>query len=174
MSPFQYLPEGTRVSFRLQNALPLFREHYAASGAGEVILKGLFNQSAHLELLDGTRYRTLPPRKDERYAQQIAYPVVLLPGKTQVCRLLTPIDLEQGRTPQLRYTTVLDDQQYVFRQVSPGRRGFELWDGMEMQKLVRREKSMSLIADLTVLLPVPTLLVLLFPWLDNQTIVSRQ
>jgi hypothetical protein len=101
---------------------------------------------------------------------QLAYPVVRLPGRLEVCRLRTPLDLDKGRIPQLRFTVLLEDQYYVFRQITAGQRGFELWDSMEMQRLVQREPGGSLVSNLRVLAPVPTLLLLLFPWLDSQTI----
>ena len=103
----------------------------------------------------------------------IAYPLVRLPGKVEVCRLLTPIQLDKGH-PQLRFTTTLDDQHYIFRQVSLGQRGFELWDSMEMQRLVQREPGRALIADLRILAPIPVLLALLFPWLDSQSIPLKR
>jgi hypothetical protein len=168
-----YLPENTRVSLELQGSLPLFRERYVSPQAGTVVLKGIFNQTAHLELLDGSRYRLLSPRQDREYPNQMAYPLVRLPEKAEVCRLRTPIKLEEGHVPRLRYTTMLDGENYVFTQITAGQRGFELWDGMEMQQLVRRERGRGLLPDLTVLTPVPALLVLLFPWLDNQTLMRQ-
>jgi hypothetical protein len=48
-----------------------------------------------------------------------------------------------------------------------------MWDSMEMQRLVEREPGGSLIDPVRVLAPVPTVLVLLFPWLDSQTVVYR-
>ena len=42
---------------------------------------------------------------------------------------------------------------------------------MEMHRLVEREPGGSLIASLRLLAPVPALLVLLFPWLDGQTVM---
>lgn len=166
-----YLEQDMRVTFSLEGTLPILRERYVSPQAGTVVLKGFFNQSAHMETPNGTRYRTLSPRKDRHYLGQMAYPIVRLPDKAEVCRLRTPIKLQEGLVPRLRFTTTLDDQQYVFRQIAPGRRGFELWDGMEVQRLVKREPGGSLVADLTILVPVPAMLVLLFPWLDNQTIM---
>jgi hypothetical protein len=170
---FEVLPEDTLVTFELQGALPIFRERYASPQAGTVLLKGLFNQSAHLEMKDGTRYRTLSPRRDEERLTEMAYPLVRLPERAEVCRLLTPIKLEQGRVPQLRFTTILDNQYYILKQIRAGQRGFELWDSLEMHRLIEREPGGSLIAPLRVLAPVPTLLVLLFPWLDSQTVMYR-
>jgi hypothetical protein len=169
----EYLPEGSRVTFELQGGLPVFREQYASPQAGTVVLKGLFNQSAHLELLDGTQYRTLSARRDKEQLNMIAYPLIRLPEKVEVCRLLAPIQLDKGR-PQLRFTTTLDDQYYIFKQVSIGQRGFELWDSMEMQRLVQREPDRALIAALRILAPVPALLTLLFPWLDSQSIPFKR
>jgi hypothetical protein len=45
---------------------------------------------------------------------------------------------------------------------------------MEMSRLVSREAGRALIADATVLAPIPSVLVLLFPWLDNQAIAYKQ
>ena len=170
---FEYLAEDTLITFSLEGALPIFREQYVSPQAGKVVLRGLFNQSAHLELRDGTRYRTLPPRRDESRLTHIAYPLVRLPGRVEVCRVLTPINLKSGRVPQLRFSTTLDDQHYIYRQVSAGGRPFELWDSMEMNRLVQREPGGSLISNLLVLAPVPTLLILLFPWLSNQAVAYR-
>jgi hypothetical protein len=170
----EYLPEDTLVTFNLEGALPIFREQYVSPQAGKVVLRGLFNQSAHLELKDGTRYRTLAPQRDRERFNEMAYPLVRLSDRVEVCRLLTPIKLEQGRIPQLRFTTSLDGQYYVMRQITAGQRGFELWDSMEMNRLVEREPGGSLVAPLRVLVPVPTLLVLLFPWLDGQTVMHSR
>ena len=168
---FEYLLEDTLVTFDLEGSLPIFREQYVSSQAGKIVLKGLFNQSAHLEMKDGTRYRTLSPKRDKERFNEMAYRLVRLPERIEVCRLLTPIKLEQGRIPQLRFTTSLDNRYYIFRQITAGQRGFELWGSMEMNRLIEREPGGSLIASLRVLAPVPTLLVLLFPWLDNQTVM---
>lgn len=168
---FEYLPEDTLVTFTLEGSLPIFSEQYVSPQAGKVVLRGLFNQRAHLEMKDGTRYRMLAPRRDKERFNEIAYPLVRLPERVEVCRLLTPIKLEQGRIPQLRFTTSLDGQYYIMRQITAGQRGFELWDSMEMNRLVKREPGGSLIAPLQILAPVPTLLVLLFPWLDSQTVM---
>ena len=166
----EYLPEDTLVTFNLEGSLPIFREQYVSPQAGKVVLKGLFNQSAHLEMKDGTRYRTFAPQRDKERFSEMAYPVVRLPGRVEVCRLLTPIKLEQSGRPQLRFTTTLDNQHYIFRQISAGQRGFEMWDSMEMNRLIEREPGGSLIAPLRLLAPAPALLVLLFPWLDNQMV----
>jgi hypothetical protein len=168
--PFQQLPEDTLVTFELQGELPIFQERYVSPQAGTVVLRGFFNQSAHMELPDGTRYRTLSARKDEEHVNQLAYPIVRLPGRLQVCRLRTPLDLDKGQVPKLRFVTLLEDQYYVFRQITAGQRGFELWDSMEMSRLVQREPGGSLVSNLRVLAPVPTFFLLLFPWLDSQTI----
>ena len=171
----KYIPKETLITFELQGALPIFRETYHSPQVGTVILKGLLNQSAHIELEDGARYRTLSPRKDKLYPTDLTYPVVHLPDKSAVFYMRTPLNLPKGTIPRLRFTTSLDEQQYVFKQISPGQRGFELWDGMEMNKLVEREiSSAKLIPNLTVLVPVPALLILLFPWLDSQTVLYRQ
>ncbi len=42
-----------------------------------------------------------------------------------------------------------------------------------MNRLVEREPGGTLIAPLRVLAPVPVVLALLFPWLDNQTVTYR-
>jgi hypothetical protein len=170
---FEVLSEGTRVTFELAGALPIFREEYVSAQAGKVVLKGLFNQSAHLHMKDGTRYRTLSPRRDKERLTEMAYPLVRLPERLEVCRLLTPIKLEQGRIPQLRFTVNLDNQHFIYRQIAAGQRGFELWDSMEVNRLVEREPGGSLIAPLRLLAPVPAVLVLLFPWLDHQMVTYR-
>jgi hypothetical protein len=170
----EYLPQDTRVTFELQGSLPILREEYVSPQAGRVVLKGIFNQSAHIQLLDGSRYRTLSPRKIAKHPTDLVYPVVRLPDRVEVLQLRTPLRLEQGQVPRLRYITALADQGYVFRQISPGRRGFELWDSMEMEKLVNRESRTKLMPDLVLLSSVPVLLVMLFPWLDSQTIMYRQ
>jgi hypothetical protein len=168
------LPQDTRVTFELQGSLPILQEEYTSPQAGKIVLKGLFNQSARIQLLDGSRYRTLSPRKIAEYPTDLVYPVVHLPDKVEVLQLRTPLRLEQGKVPRLRYVTTLADRGYVFRQISPGQRGFELWDGMEMEKLVNRESHTKLMPDLVLLSPVPVLLIMLFPWLDSQTIMYRQ
>jgi len=166
------IPEETRVTFELQGALPIFRETYYSPQAGTVVIKGFVHQRAHVTLENGTQYRTMAPKKVDDYPTDLSYPVVRLPDKTPVLYLRTP--LKTSTDTRLRFTTVLDGLQYIYRQVSPGKRGFELWDGMEMQKLVARETSSAkLVPDLTVLVPVPALFVLLFPWLDGQTSVFR-
>ncbi len=169
----EYLPENERITFELQGQLPILCEEYVSPQAGKVVLKGLFNQSAHIELLDGTRYRTLGAKKRDKLSNELDYPVVRLPDKVEVTRLRTPLRLQKGVVPQLRYSVALDGQQYVFKQISPGRRGFELWDGMEMERLVERGKP-ALISDAVLLAPVPALLVMLFPWVDSQTIMYKQ
>jgi hypothetical protein len=172
MSSIPYLPENTRVRFTLGSALPIFSERYESAQAGSVVLKGFFNQSAHMQLLDGTRYRTLAPRRDDSRLDCLAYPIVTVPDKIELCRLHIPIHRENA-SARVRYTTVLDEQQFVFKQIGATRSRFELWNGTEMQKLVQREPSATLLADLTVLIPVPTILVLLFPWLESQILPSR-
>ena len=170
-----YIPEETLVTFELQGSLPIFRETYVSPQAGTVVLRGLINQRAFITLEDGSQYRTLVPRKVHDYPMDLTYPVVHLPDKTPALYLRTPLKTAKDGVPSLRFTTSFDDRQYVYRQVSPSRRGFELWDGLGMQKLVERPASPpKLMSDLTVLVSVPALLVLLFPWLDSQTAILRQ
>jgi hypothetical protein len=168
------LAEGTLVTFNLEGALPILQERYVSPQAGTVVLRGLFNQRAFLEPIGGERYRTLAPRKDQEQPDKLAYPLVRLPGKVPVCRLLSPLHLDKGRLPAMRYTTLLENQYYVFKQVSAGQRGYELWDSMEMERLVQIEAGGTLVPNLRVKAPVPALLVLLFPWLANQTVLYRQ
>jgi hypothetical protein len=171
----RYIAEGTCVTFELCGTLPIFRETYHSPQAGTVVLKGLFNQSAHIELEGGARFRTLSPRKAPAYPTELSYPVVCMPDKRAICTLRTPLKLDKGSVPKLRFVTSLDDQPYVFRQITAGQRGFELWDGLEVNKLVERDTSPAkLIRDSNVLIPVPALLIMLLPWLDNQTIMYRQ
>jgi hypothetical protein len=165
------LAEGTLVTFALEGALPIFQERYVSPQAGTVVLRGFFNQRAFLEPPDRVRYRTLAPRRDREQLNMLAYPVVRLPDKVEVCRLLSPLHLDKGQTPQMRFTTLLDDQYYIFKQVSAGNRGYELWDSMEMERLVQIEPGGSLVPNLRVYVPVPALLVLLCPWLANQTVL---
>lgn len=169
-----YVPEHTRVQFELQTGFPLFREKYSSPDLGTVLLKGLFNQRAHLELLNGARYRTLSPRKLDEYPTDLVYPVVHMPDKSRAFLLHSPLHFQKGSLPRMRFWTRLDDQDYVFRQISAGQRGFEMWDGLEMNKLVNREAPTKLMPDLTILAPVPAVLLLLFPWFDSQTIMYRQ
>jgi hypothetical protein len=171
MSSISYLAENTRVHFTLASALPILSERYESAQAGSVVLKGFFNQTAHMQLLDGTRYRTLAPRQDDERPDRLAYPIVGVPAKVELCRVRVPIRRESASTP-MRYTVVLDEQEFVFKQIGAARHGFELWDGSEMHRLVRREPSTTLLADLTLLIPVPTILVLLFPWLESQILPS--
>jgi hypothetical protein len=168
---YHELAEGTLVTFSLEGALPIFQERYVSRQAGTVVLRGFFNQRAILEPLDGARYRTLVPRKDKEQINMLAYPVVRLSDRVEVCRLLSPLHLDKGHTPQMRFTTLLDDQYYIFKQVSAGQRGYELWDSMEVDRLVRVEPGGSLVPNLRVYAPVPALLVLLFPWLANQAVL---
>ena len=172
MSSFHYLPQG-RVRFQLRGRLPIFQERYVSPQAGQVVLRGFFNQTAHMELPDGTRYRTLSPRRDDAFADQLVYPIVRLPDKDGVLELRTPIRVEGGSAPQLRFTTVIDDRQYLYKLLSAGKRGFELWDSTERQKIIARVPGQALISQVTLLEPVPAVLVLLLPWLDNQLIPSR-
>jgi len=174
LEQLRYVPEHTRISFELQTSVPIFREKYSSPDLGTVLLKGLLNQRAHLELLDGRRYRTRAPRKIDAYPSDLVYPVVHLPDKTETFLLHSPLHFQKGALPRMRFWTQLDDRDYVFRQIGAGQRGFELWDGMEMNKLVNRETPTKLMPDLTVLSPVPAILLLLFPWLDSQTIMYRQ
>ena len=170
-----YLQEGTRVTFELANTVPILREEYVSPGVGTVTVKGIFNQSAHIETTDGTRFRTLQPRKDKDRPDQLTYPVVYLPSKDPAFRLLSPLEYAgSGRIPRLRFTTALDDQSYLFKPISADQRAFDLWDGMETVRLVTRERGGSFILDATVLAPVPSVLVLLFPWLDSQIVPQRR
>jgi hypothetical protein len=171
---YHELAEGTLVTFDLEGALPIFEERYVSPQAGTVVLRGFFNQRAILEPPGGNRYRTLAPRKDKEQLNMLAYPVLRLPEKVEVCRLLSPLHLDKGQTPQMRFTTLLDNQYYIFKQVRAGERGYELWDSMEMDRLVRVEPGGSLVSNLRVYAPVPALLVLLFPWLANQAILYRK
>jgi hypothetical protein len=172
--PYHELAEGTLVTFNLEGALPIFQERYVSPQAGTVVLRGFFNQRAFLEPIGGERYRTLAPRRDSEQLNKLAYPVVHLPDRTEAFRLLTPLHVDKGQLPQMRYTALLDDQYYVFKQVSAGQRGYELWDSMEMQRLVQVEPGGSLVPNLRLQAPVPTLLILLFPWIANQTILYKQ
>jgi hypothetical protein len=174
LSAIQYLPENTHVTFELFGRFPLFREQYRSSQAGTVVLKGFLNPAAHLELLDGTRYRTLAAKRDEQDHGQLAYPVISLPDKTEVFRLRTPIRPSKGGAARWRYTTTLDSVTYVLRQASSDRREIELWNGLETQKLVRRKTGGSLIPDLELLAPVPALLALLFPWFQNLAMTTTR
>ena len=171
---FHELAEGTLVTFNLEGALPLFQERYVSPQAGTVVLRGFFNQRAFLEPLGESRYRTLSPRKDEEQLDKLAYPVVRLPEKVEVFRLRTPLHFEKGQLPQMRFMALLDNQYYIFKQVSAGQRGFELWDSMEMERLAQVEPGGSLVPNLRLNAPVPALLVLLLPWLANQTILYKQ
>jgi len=171
---FHELAEGTSVTFNLEGALPILQERYVSPQAGTVVLRGFFNQRAFLEPPGGDRYRTLSPRKDKEQLNKLAYPVVRLADKAEVFRLLSPLHFEKGQTPQMRYTALLDNQYYIFKQVSAGQRGYELWDSMEMERLVQVEPGGSLGPHFRGNVPVPALLVLLFPWLANQTILYKQ
>ena len=99
MAQSVYLEPETTVSFHLANAVPILKEEYNASGAGKVVLKGFFNPRARIEMLDGTHYRVLSARKDERYLNQVAYPVVRWPDKLELCRLLTPVISKRTKNP---------------------------------------------------------------------------
>jgi hypothetical protein len=171
MDQLEYLEPGTRVAFRLENAVPILKETYDAPGVGKMTLKGFFNPKAHIETQDGTRYRVLSPRNDPKYLNQIAYPVVHWPDKLEVCRLLTSIISRQEKkqsSKPLRFTTSLNDEAYVLKRSTRLGRAFEIWDGMEMQRVIQRELQQKLILDATVMVAVPALFVLLLPWLDNQ------
>jgi len=170
----EYIESGTRVTFELGDGLPIFREEYRSPQAGTVVLKGLFNQSARMELLDGTSYRTLSARKVNRYPTDLVYPVVHLPDRSELCLLRTPLRYDKGSVPRLRFSTQLDGQGYIFKQVTPGQRGFELWDNLEMNKLVTRPASAKIVRDLEVVEPIPVVFALLFPWFDSQTIMYRR
>ncbi len=171
MSSIRYLPENTAVHFDLEGSFPLFRERYVSAQAGIVTIKGIINQTARLEPTDDTSCRIAPPKRVDLRENQIAYPVIRLSDKTELFRLLTPARLDKGTVPQLRYRADLDGRQYVFRQVKSGRREFDLWDGSELHKVVEQDKGRKVVGDLTVFISVPCLLVLLFPWLNNQTIM---
>lgn len=173
MGAIQYLPENSRVTFELRGRFPILREQYVSPQAGTVVLKGFFNPSAHLLLLDGTRYRTLAARRDDQSRNQIAYPVVALPDRTEVCRLRTPLRDSAGGTSTFRYTITLDGASYVLRLAGADRRQVELWNSLETQKLAQRQASSSLIPDVVLSAPVPTLLVLLFPWFQNLAMTTR-
>jgi hypothetical protein len=127
-----------------------------------------------MELDDGTQYRTLRVRKDSRYPTDITYPVVRLPEKAELCLLRTPLHYDKGSVPRLRFATELDGRGYIFKQITAGQRGFELWDQLEMNKLVTRPASAKLVRDLSILEPIPAVLALLFPWFDSQTIMYRR
>ncbi len=176
MSSFNLLTGGTTVQFSLENSFPLLTERYAASDAGVVEIKGLFNQKAHLETLHGQKYRMRSPRRDPRYLNQLVYPIVQLPGQVEVFCLRTPMITrsEQRSMPLLRFVTLLDDESFVFKRTGQNRREFEVWDGMEIQRLVQRGATPKLVADAMVLQDVPDVLVLLLPWLDSQSIASHQ
>ena len=174
MSSIRYLPENTTVHFDLEGSFPLFRERYISAQAGIVTIKGIINQTALLEPTDGISCRIAPPKKDDLHENQIVYSAIRLSDKTEVFRLLTPARLDKGTVPQLRYRADLDGRQYVFRQVKSGRREFDLWDGSELHKVVEQDKGRYVVGDLTVLISVPCLLVLLFPWLNNQTIMVQK
>ncbi len=170
MSQLLYLDAGQTVTFELENAVPILRERYASPQAGVIELRGFFNPKAYMETLDGVRYRMLSAKHDKRYPGQIAYPVVRLPDKTELFRLLTPtVALKEKRGPaKLRFTTVFDDQAYIFKRSTRLGRAFEIWDGMEMHRVVQRERAPKLILDSLVLIEAPALLVLLLPWFDSQ------
>lgn len=171
MDQLVYLEPEMTVSFQLENAVPILKEQYDAPGAGRIVLKGFFNPRARIELTDGTRYRVLSPRKDKQYLNQIAYPLVRWPDKAELCRLLTPVVSKQGRNPApelLRFTARLAQEAYIFRRSKRLGRAFEIWDGMEMSRVVQRDLAHKLVLDATVITPVPAVLVLLLPWLDNQ------
>jgi hypothetical protein len=104
----------------------------------------------------------------------MAYQVISLPDKTEMCRLRTLIRFPASGTARWRYTATLDGVTYVVRQAGSDRREIELWNGVETQKLVRRQTSSSLIPDLDLLAPVPTLLVLLFPWFQNLAMTTTR
>jgi hypothetical protein len=171
MVQLAYLEPEMTVSFFLENAVPILKEAYDVPGAGKRLLRGFFNPKAHIDLLDGTRYRILSPRQDKRYLNQIAYPLVHWPDKLEVCRLLTPVISRRNKStlPELlRFTTALDGEGYIFKRSKRLGRAFEIWDGMEMDRIVQRELVRKLVLDATVMASVPALLVLLLPWLDNQ------
>ena len=168
-----YLPENTTIHFELQGSLPLFRERYFSPQAGMVTIKGIINQTALLKPKGSQACRISSSAREDRDNRRIAYPIVSLTDRSELLRLLTPAQLEKGTVPQLRYGAVLDGRQYMFTQIQSGRREFDLWDGPERHKIVHQESG-YLVGDLKILTTVPTLLVLLFPWLNNQTIMVRK
>jgi hypothetical protein len=174
MSAIAYLEPDTVVTFELQSTLPIFSERYVSAQAGTVVLKGFFNQKAHIETLHGERYRMVSPRRDKKYPNQIAYPIVHLPDKTEVFRFRTPVySLSEKTTPPtLRYTAMVEKESYILKRATRLGRAFEVWDGMEIQCIVKREPRRKLIDDSVILAPVPVLLVLLLPWMDSQTLFS--
>ncbi len=147
-----------------------FQQNIRNTGPG-TYGRGFFNPKARIETLDGTRYRMLSPKRDARYLNQIAYPVVHWPDKLEICRLLTPVVSKREKSQQpesLRFTTMLDDEAYIFKRSRRLGKSFEIWDGMEMHCIVRRELAQKLVLDATVMIAAPSLFVLLLPWLDNQ------
>ena len=168
-----YLSEFTNVHFELQGSLPLFRERYFSAQAGTVTIKGIINQTALLEPKGGGACRISSSKRDDRNDRRIAYPIISLTDKSELLRLLTPARFEKGAVPELRYGAALDGRQYMFKQAQSGRREFDLWDGPELRKFVHQESG-YLVGDLKILIAVPLLLVLLFPWLNNQTIMVRK
>lgn len=176
MESFLYLQPGITVTFRLEGRLPIFNERYVSPQAGTVVLRGLINQKAHIETLDGRRYRMLSPGRAEKRPNLIAYPIIRLSDKAEVLRLCTSVlsgAQVRGKRepPPFRYTAALNDESYVFKRAS-GVQWVELWDGMERQRIVKRELGAGLHPDLNVLLPVPALLVLLFPWVDSKNLIN--
>lgn len=168
-----YLEPEITVTFELEGAIPIFKETYVSAQAGKTVLKGLFSPRAHLETLDGVQYRMLSPRRDDARPNEVAYPLARLPEKTEILRLLTPSIVFSDRNrqhPPLRFTCRFDSDVYILRRTPSLGRAFEIWDGMEMHRIVRREHKSKLILDAVVMDRVPVLLVLLLPWLDNQTL----
>lgn len=168
-----YIEADTTVTFELQGAIPIFKETYVSAQAGKTVLKGLFSPKAYLETLDGAHYRVLSARRDSERLNEIAYPLVHLPEKTEILRLLTPgiaFSERNRQQPPLRFTCRFDSNAYIFKRTPRLGRAFEIWDGMEMHRIVQRDPQTKLIHDAVVMERVPALFVLLLPWLDNQAL----
>ncbi|MBN1933143.1 MAG: hypothetical protein JW934_00685 [Anaerolineae bacterium] len=166
-----YLEPDTLVTFDLEGSLPIFKEAYASPQAGKTVLKGLFASQAHFETLDGAHYRLLSARRDTERLNEIAYPLAHLPEKTEVLRLLTPgiaYSERNQQRPPLRFTCRFGENTYIFKRTPRLGRAFEIWDGMEISRIIQREPKSKLILDALVLERIPALFALLLPWLDNQ------
>lgn len=164
-----YLEPDTTISFELQGTLPIFKETYV-SPAGKTVLKGLFVPKAYLETTDGITYRVLGARRDRERLNEIAYPLVRLPDKVEVLRLRTPTIAFEARNqarPPLRFTCRTEQDTYILKRTPRLGRAFEIWDGMEMHRVVQREPKPGLVLDALVMERIPALLVLLLPWLDS-------
>jgi|GEM_PF-5952311 len=167
--PLIYLEPDTKITFELQGTLPIFKEIYISS-AGKTVLKGLFAPKAYLETADGTRYRVLGARRDAERLNEIAYPLVRLPDKSEILRLRTPgiaFDARNQTRPPLRFTCRMGQDTYIFKRTPRLGRAFEIWDGMEMYRVVQRESQPRLVLDALVMERIPSVFVLLLPWLDS-------